>query len=339
VWFGCHPCLLCYRLRVISSWYRPYVISSWYRPRVISSWYHLHTISPSCDFVVISPSCDFVVISHSCDFIVISPSCDSIVISPSCNFFVISPSCNFVVISSSCDFVVSLCVFRVSLFLSEIFCASPFVFLGCLFFHRMSFAWAPLHFLGAYFFIANLFCEPLCVFEVRLFSSKDFCVRQWTRGFNNAPLFKAPMFCVKRLSNFQLTLLAVSTMLWLEVFFGTKLCWSFRVDKLWLIKNLTPLWASPVRKRVWALRNKCAMLALLQRLVYSSRDLCLQFSLQYKNDKGFLHSMNVLGLSLGCLIICRRTTSFSPLPRRVLSTLLRIFLCSLCEGFTKAPDF
>jgi hypothetical protein len=32
-------------------------------------------------------------------------------------------------------------------------------------------------------------------------------------GLNNAPLFVAPMFCVKRLLNFQLTLLAVSTVL------------------------------------------------------------------------------------------------------------------------------
>jgi hypothetical protein len=33
------------------------------------------------------------------------------------------------------------------------------------------------------------------------------------RGLNNAPLFIGSMFCMKRLSNFQLTLLVVSTVL------------------------------------------------------------------------------------------------------------------------------
>jgi hypothetical protein len=100
-------------------------------------------LSPS--FVVLSPSCDFVVISPSCD-VVISASCHFVVILPSCDFAVMSPSCDFVVISTSCDFVVSLCVFRVPLFSSEVFYVSPFTFLGCIFFHRRSFAWGPLHF-------------------------------------------------------------------------------------------------------------------------------------------------------------------------------------------------
>jgi hypothetical protein len=34
-----------------------------------------------------------------------------------------------------------------------------------------------------------------------------------------------------------------------------------------------------VRRRVWALESKCVMLTLLRRLVCSSRDLCLQSSL------------------------------------------------------------
>jgi hypothetical protein len=55
---------------------------------------------------------------------------------------------------------------------------------------------------------------------------------------------------------------------------------------------LTPLWASPVRKRIWALKVKCVMLLLSRRLVYSSRDLHLQVWFKRKNDEDFLHSKN-----------------------------------------------
>jgi hypothetical protein len=37
--------------------------------------------------------------------------------------------------------------------------------------------------------------------------------------------------------------------------------------------------ASPVRKRLWTLKSKCAMLTLLRMFVYSSRDIGLQFTL------------------------------------------------------------
>jgi hypothetical protein len=121
-------------------------------------------------------------------------------------------------------------------------------------------------------------------------------------------------------------------------FLGTKLYWCFRIHKLRLIKNLTPLRAFRVRKRVRTLKNKCAMLILLWRLIYSSRDLCLQLLLKYENNKGSLCSGNVSGLFLKCLVICRRPASFSLIPHKVISTLLRTFLCSLCEGFTKAPN-
>jgi hypothetical protein len=93
-----------------------------------------------------------------------------------------------------------------------------------------------------------------------------------------------------------------------------------------------------MKKIVRALKNKRAMLTLLQRLVYSSRDLCLQFLLKCKNGECSLHSRSVLGLFLECLITYRHSASFSLIPRKVLSTLLQTFLCSLCEGFTKAPD-
>jgi hypothetical protein len=33
------------------------------------------------------------------------------------------------------------------------------------------------------------------------------------KGYDSAPLFMAPIFCVKRLSNYQLTLLVVLTLL------------------------------------------------------------------------------------------------------------------------------
>jgi hypothetical protein len=58
---------------------------------------------------------------------------------------------------------------------------------------------------GASFFIGGIFHEPM------------------NEGSDSAPLFVAPKFCVKRLSNFQLTLLAVSSLVWHEFFWGTKL--------------------------------------------------------------------------------------------------------------------
>jgi hypothetical protein len=96
------------------------------------------------------------VLSSLCDFVVILR--DFFVISSSFNFVVISHSCDFVLISPSCDFIVSLYVFRVHLFLSDIFCVNPFAFLG------------------ASFFIGYLLREPLCVFWVPLFSSDIFFV-------------------------------------------------------------------------------------------------------------------------------------------------------------------
>jgi hypothetical protein len=55
---------------------------------------------------------------------------------------------------------------------------------------------SPFAFFGvASFFIGGLSNEPM------------------NEGSDSAPLFMAPIFCVKRLSNFKLTLLAIVTLL------------------------------------------------------------------------------------------------------------------------------
>jgi hypothetical protein len=88
-----------------------------------------------------------------------------------------------------------LYVLGVPLFSLEVFSVSPFVFLGCIFFHRRFFYVSPFTFWGCLFFIGGLLHESM------------------NEGSYNGPLFMAPMFCVKCLSNFQLTLLAVLTLL------------------------------------------------------------------------------------------------------------------------------
>jgi hypothetical protein len=59
----------------------------------------------------------------------------------------------------------------------------------------------------------------------------------------------------------------------------------FGVHRRRLIKNIMSLWASPVRKIVWALWIK--KLLLLQRLVYTSGDLRLQFWFNTKKWRRF----------------------------------------------------
>jgi hypothetical protein len=70
-------------------------------------------------------------------------------------------------------------------------------------------------------------------------------------------------------------------------FWETKLYLCFGVHKLRLIKNLTPLRASPMRKRVRVLKSKCMMLIVLWRLVYSPREHCLQFNLNIVTTEVF----------------------------------------------------
>jgi hypothetical protein len=141
----------------------------------------------------------------------------------------------------------------------------------------------------------------------------------------------------KRLPNIELKLLAISPMSTHGFGEHTFYC-CFEVHRLRLVKNLTPLWVSPVRKRVWALENKCAMLQLLRRLVYGSRDLCLQFLFRHKNNKKFQHSRNAPELSPESLIGGMRQASSCLLPHMVLSTWHQICQYSRCRGLSKVPD-
>jgi hypothetical protein len=72
---------------------------------------------------------------------------------------------------------------------------SPFVFCGVPLFSSEIFLMSPFAFCGgASFFVRGLFNEPM------------------NEGSNSMPLLMASISCVKRLSNFQLTSLAVSTL-------------------------------------------------------------------------------------------------------------------------------
>jgi oligoendopeptidase F len=108
---------------------------------------------------------------------------------------------------------------------------SPFHFLGLPLFIGGLLNESLAFFRIASFFIKGLLNEPLAFFEVASFFNegllnKPLCIF-WVASFfiegllnelmdersDSAPLFMALVICVKHLSNFQLTLLAVSTML------------------------------------------------------------------------------------------------------------------------------
>jgi hypothetical protein len=62
---------------------------------------------------------------------------------------------------------------------------------------------------GVSFFIGGLFNEPLQVLRGASFFIRGLFNEPMNEGSNSTPLFMAPISCVKRLLNFQLTLLAV----------------------------------------------------------------------------------------------------------------------------------
>jgi hypothetical protein len=66
---------------------------------------------------------------------------------------------------------------------------------------------------GASFFIGGLFNKPLCILGGTSFFIGGLLNEPMKEGSYGMPLFMVPIFCVKRLSNLQLSLLAVSTML------------------------------------------------------------------------------------------------------------------------------
>jgi hypothetical protein len=116
---------------------------------------------------------------------------------------------------------------------------------------------------GASFFIGCLFSEPLCILRGNYFFIIGLLDEPMNEGCDSAPLFMALMFCVKPLLNFQPTSLDVSTLFDMN-FLGNEALLMLRVHKLCLIKNLTPLQASPMRKRVQALENKCVYCATVE---------------------------------------------------------------------------
>jgi hypothetical protein len=64
----------------------------------------------------------------------------------------------------------------------------------------------------------------------------------------------ASLFCVKTFVEYGANLVSYFDPVY--SYFGEgSFYYYFRIDRLRLIKNLTPLWVSPVRKRVWAFLN------------------------------------------------------------------------------------
>jgi hypothetical protein len=60
----------------------------------------------------------------------------------------------------------------------------------------------------------------------------------------------------------------------------------FEVHRLCLVKNLTPLWATPMIKRVRTLKSKCVMLLSMMKVrLYFTKPLLLQIGLNEKTMK------------------------------------------------------
>jgi hypothetical protein len=104
----------------------------------------------------------------------------------------------------------------------------------CLFFHRRS----------SYLGLAYQFVRRLSL---------------WARGLIARLCSWLCYSMQKRLSNTELTLLAILT-LWPHVFGEWSFYCCFRVHMLRLVKNLTHFWVSPVGKRVRASESKCTTL-------------------------------------------------------------------------------
>jgi hypothetical protein len=69
-----------------------------------------------------------------------------------------------------------------------------------------------------------------------------------SEGFDSARPLVALLFCVIRLSNTKLILLAILT-LCARCFEEGSFYYGFGIHRLHLVKNLTPLWVSPMRKK------------------------------------------------------------------------------------------
>jgi hypothetical protein len=138
------------------------------------------------------------------------------------------------------------------IFSSGVFFLSPLRVWGCLFFHQRSFFLAPWVFGVASFFIRGLFLGTLHVWVASFFIGG--LLSQWVRGLIARLCSWLRYLVPGRPSNAKLTLLAILTLR--SHSFGERSFYCcFGVHWLHLIKNLTPLRASPVKKWVRALKT------------------------------------------------------------------------------------
>jgi hypothetical protein len=200
LWYHLRAISLWYHLRAILLWYRLCVILLWYRLRMNFLWYRLCAISLWYRLVRFCWNITFVSIQFRMVALEVA-----LLRFVGCLFF---QRRSFE--QAPLHFVGFL------FFHPRSFEWAPLHFVGCLFFHRRSFQWAPLHFVGCLFFYRGSFEWASLHFLGCLFFIGDLLNEPMNERSDSAPLFMAPVFCVKRLSNFQLALLAVSTLLWHE---------------------------------------------------------------------------------------------------------------------------
>jgi hypothetical protein len=97
--------------------------------------------------------------------------------------------------------------------------------------------------------------SPFAFFGVVSFFIRDLLNEPINKGSDSAPLFMVLISCVKCLLNFQLTLLAVSTLVLTQVFGEQSFIDASGYISSTSLKTSTPLQASLVRKIVRAFRK------------------------------------------------------------------------------------
>jgi hypothetical protein len=130
----------------------------------------------------------------------------------------------------------------------------PLAFWGCLFFHRRSF-FSALYVLRLSLFSSKVFLLSPIHFGVASFFIGYPSFKPMNECYNNAPSFVALAYLAQQLlSNIELALLAISTMV-INILGKEAYITALGLHRLYLVKNLTPSRASPMRKRVQALRK------------------------------------------------------------------------------------
>jgi hypothetical protein len=106
-----------------------------------------------------------------------------------------------------------------------------------------------------------------------------------SEGSDSVPLLMALLFSAKALVEYRANLVSDFDPN-ASCFRERCIYYCFGVHRLCLIKNLTPLWATPMRKRVRTLKSKCAMLLSMMKVrLYFTKPSLLQIGLNKKTMK------------------------------------------------------